>query len=114
VHYQPQLTRKDFEKIHTQADWRYKAAGCAASACRNQFEKARLGLIAGKKPLPLAVSRNRFKRIAREVFRAYQQKLRGLDVIITARAPVQDLRASELKTSLEQLLSKLTACASSS
>ena len=105
------LTWEDFERVHAQADWRYKATGCATSARRNQLRKARLGLIAAKKSLPLAVSRNRFKRLAREVFREHQQKLRGLDVIFTARSDAGDMRAYELRASLEQLVAKLTACA---
>ena len=107
------LTREDFERTYTLADRSYKTAVCAATACRNQLEAARLGLIVGKKSLPMAVSRNRFKRIAREVFRCRQQELCGLDVIIMARARANNMPPRELRASIEQLFTGLATCASS-
>lgn len=54
-------------------------------ARRNGLERARLGLAVAKRHLRRAVDRNRFKRIARESFRAHQDELAGLDVVVLAR-----------------------------
>ena len=45
----------------------------------------RLGVIAGRHAWPLAVDRNRFRRLAREAFRLLQHKLQQRDYIIRAR-----------------------------
>lgn len=52
----------------------------------NKGEGARLGIIAAKRKLPTAVSRNRVKRIVRESFRQRRDALGNLDVIVLAQA----------------------------
>lgn len=47
--------------------------------------KPRLGLAISKKIYSLAVDRNRFKRIAREVFRLHRQQLDNWDFVVMAR-----------------------------
>ena len=53
----------------------------------NGLDRARLGMIVPKKIVPLAVGRNRIRRLLREWFRLRQQELSGLDVIAQLRAP---------------------------
>lgn len=47
----------------------------------------RLGVIAGRHAWPRAVDRNRFRRLAREVFRLLQRYLQPRDYVIRARNP---------------------------
>jgi len=49
------------------------------------LECSRLGVIAGKKILAKAVSRNRFKRRTRALFRQSLDRLKGRDVVVIAR-----------------------------
>ena len=66
---------------------------------------ARLGVIVAKKNIPLAVQRNRFKRITREVFR--RSLIEGLDVIVLAKQNKKKLRSSALANELSDLLIRL-------
>jgi ribonuclease P protein component len=51
----------------------------------NGLAHARLGILTGKKVAPRAVDRNRMKRIVRETFRAWRDRLPGLDVLVRLR-----------------------------
>lgn len=66
--------------------------------------KARLGLAISKKSHRLAVERNRFKRIAREVFRLEQQALGHWEVVVMARGKSADNPSlfADLKSTLKQ------------
>ena len=77
-------------------------------ATRNDLPRNRLGLIVAKKNVRLAVQRNRFKRIAREMFRTCAQDDTGLDVVILARKGVDQLDNRTLRTILQQQWKKLT------
>ena len=73
-------------------------------SCSNQRSLPRLGLVASKRNLRLAVQRNRAKRVAREVFRHYQSKLVGLDLVFVVRQAAKDASKEELRRCLEKLL----------
>jgi ribonuclease P protein component len=45
----------------------------------------RLGVIAGRHAWPLAVDRNRFRRLVRETFRLLQHRLQQRDYVVRAR-----------------------------
>ena len=66
---------------------------------------ARLGVIVAKKNIPLAVQRNRFKRIVREVFR--RSPVEGLDVIVLAKQNKKKLQSSVLAKELNDLFFRL-------
>jgi len=51
----------------------------------NGLAHARLGIVTSKKVAPRAVDRNRVKRIVREAFRIWRDRLRGLDVLVRMR-----------------------------
>ncbi len=53
---------------------------------KNHHKTARLGLAVAKKQLKYAVSRNRFKRLARESFRHHMDIVKGLDIVVVARS----------------------------
>ena len=71
-------------------------------------ENARLGIIAPKKGLKRAVERNRFKRIAREVFR--QMELPAVDVILRftpKKARLLESQKTPLALELRALFARL-------
>lgn len=57
----------------------------ALISCTNGIEHARLGLAIAKRHVPLAVERNRIRRVIRESFRHYQAVLRGIDIVVLAQ-----------------------------
>lgn len=74
----------------------------------------RLGSVASKRNVRKAVTRNRAKRVAREVFRAYQQRLSAIDVIIVAKSEAATATRRELRLCLDKLFTQLIKhCASS-
>jgi ribonuclease P protein component len=107
------LARADFQRVFDDAvrssDTFFTILGRV-----NDQGIARLGLAIAKKSLPLAVQRNRIKRLVRESFRNQQQLLSGLDIVVMARKGLQDKTNSELLDSLNRHWSKLVRkCAQS-
>ena len=51
----------------------------------NLMEENRLGIIVGKKHVPLSVERNKLKRLIREGFRTILNPELGIDLIVLAR-----------------------------
>ena len=68
---------------------------------------SRLGLALPRRLVPLAVERNRIKRIAREAFRRHGVRDAGLDCVVGLRAKVDSIPGRELTRELVQLLDDL-------
>ena len=75
--------------------------------CENGKDTARLGVVVGKKFVPLAVSRNRIKRVTRDVFRHVRAELPAYDVVIRLSARLGDPDALDLRGELDRLFRKL-------
>jgi ribonuclease P protein component len=72
----------------------------------NSNKNARLGIIASKKTLPLAVDRNRIKRIIREKFRQHNIKFCKLDLVVLVRRDFShkvDVRIDNLERLFSQV-----------
>jgi len=67
----------------------------------NQQDEPRLGLAIAKKHVKLAVDRNRVKRVIRDSFRHHRKLLKGLDLVVLAKAGTADLSNKQLFSSLE-------------
>lgn len=67
----------------------------------NRSSIPRLGLAITKKRVPRAVARHRIKRQIRESFRAHQNLLAGLDLVVLAKANLEALDNRDLRVSLE-------------
>jgi len=106
------LSAGDFRYVFDQADLKIHAKGMLALARFNTCGHARVGLIAGKKNVKLAVQRNRFKRLARESFRLRQEQLPTLDVVILARRGVHELDNATLQRQLHGMWKRLQRDAS--
>lgn len=68
---------------------------------------ARLGLAVARRRIRHAVSRNRFKRLVRESFRAHQHELAGLDIVVLAKAGAAKAEPSALRASIDQQWGRL-------
>jgi ribonuclease P protein component len=94
------LNSNDFQSVFNDAPLRTSHQHFLFLARRNQLNLPRLGLVIAKKHIRLAVDRNRMKRLIRETFRAKQQQLAGIDVIVLARKGMNDVANAVL---IEQL-----------
>jgi ribonuclease P protein component len=81
----------------------------AVFAITNGRDHARIGIAVSRKVARAAVARNRIKRQVRESFRAAQQGLGGLDLVILAQPPARDATNPELRSSLERHWQHVTA-----
>ena len=72
----------------------------------------RLGLAVSRKVSKRAVDRNRIKRQIRESFRGYRssgdQPIRGLDMVVVARASANQAENVELRRELDRLLERVS------
>lgn len=67
----------------------------------------RLGITIPKKKVKLAVQRNRIKRVIRESFRNYSDKLPNVDIIVIGKTGIGDLQNSEITILLEKQWRKI-------
>ena len=75
--------------------------------CRNNSEThPRLGLAISKKKLPLAVDRNRIKRLARESFRTHIDE-KSVDIVLLARNPIRNMDNTQILKQLNWLWRKI-------
>ena len=112
--------REGFSRRH-----RFSARGSFAAALRSPRKlrgemvvlnvapargaSSRLGIALTRRLVPLAVERNRFRRIVRDVFRRHEVKDRGLDCVVALRKPLGGADAALLRGELRELFDRLTA-----
>lgn len=100
------LSKAEFKNIFDQAH-KINQKYLLALFKPNQKANARLGLIVGKRVAKHAVTRNQIKRVIRESFRLYQDRLIGLDVVIIARQQCDTQDKAKLREGLDKLWEKL-------
>ena len=85
-------------------------------AAPNTLGFARLGLALSRKAMPLAVNRNRVKRLVRESFRSQQAHLGGIDLVVVGRRGLDQLENRDIRESLTKHWTRLSqrACKLSS
>jgi ribonuclease P protein component len=105
------LNSNDFQTVFDDAPLRTSHQHFLFLARQNQLDRPRLGLVIAKKHIRHAVDRNRMKRLIRETFRAKQQQLAGIDVIVLARKGMNDatntLLIEQLNGQWDRLIRKL-------
>ena len=69
----------------------------------NDLKNARVGIIAAKRNVKLAVARNRIRRAIKEQFRANQQSFPAFDIVVI----VQNTAGTATKIELQQCLANL-------
>lgn len=76
----------------------------------NGLSHPRLGLVVASKIERLAVNRNKVKRVLREVFRARQRNLTGLDLVVRLRCAVDPGSLSRMTDEARRLMCELHRC----
>lgn len=83
-----------------------RSASFTAYEQTSQTDLARLGLTVSRKAMPRSVDRNRFKRIARESFRA-AAPLPPCDVVIMAAPSARKMERGQLAAELSDYWKRL-------
>jgi len=91
-----------FRKVYNEGD-KYFGKLFILHVLPNNTQEIRLGLTVTKK-VGISVERNRIKRVIREVFRLYEGILPGNDLVVVARKSAVDLKYSQARNSLTNLL----------
>jgi ribonuclease P protein component len=78
-------------------------------AVANGRPRPRIGIAVSRRVARTAVGRNRIKRQVRESFRAVQQDLGGLDLVVLAQPTASAATAQELRSSLHRHWHRVTA-----
>lgn len=73
----------------------------------NTLQRARLGLVVGKKTAKLAVSRNYMRRVLREFFRLSQHDICHVDLIIRVQKKFDKVDFIQIKQEFDSLIYKL-------
>jgi ribonuclease P protein component len=73
----------------------------------NTLQRARLGLVVGKKTAKLAVSRNYMRRVLREFFRLNQHDICHVDLIIRVQKKFDKVDFIQIKQEFDSLIYKL-------
>lgn len=73
----------------------------------NSLQRARLGLVVGKKTAKLAVSRNYMRRVLREFFRLNQHDICEVDLIIRVQKKFDKVDFIQIKQEFDALIHKL-------
>ncbi|WON75285.1 ribonuclease P protein component [Nitrosospira sp. Is2] len=76
----------------------------------NNLSHSRLGVVVAGKIERLAVNRNRVKRLLREVFRARQGDLAGLDIVVRLRNRLSHSNSLNIAGEAERLMVQLQRC----
>jgi ribonuclease P protein component len=102
------LKSNEFNRVFTSPDLKLSNNLLLLLAHKSPLTYARLGLVVPKKKTPLAVNRNRFKRLAREYFRANKEKLGSLDIVILCRLDLSKLTKKEQNQKFAQIFSSIS------
>lgn len=95
------LIPSDFQRVFKHGR-KHRGALFTFISCKNGGNNARLGLAIAKRHVPLAVERNRVRRIIRESFRHYQLALSGHDIVVVAQNTMLKLTNTCLQEDLNQ------------
>jgi ribonuclease P protein component len=100
------LGSRDFSRVFDKPDIKVSHKNLLILVRRNPGSPARLGLVVSKKNAPLAVERNRLKRIIREQFRLNQNKLEDLDLVVLIRPGLSKKTNQEINDIVRQQFEK--------
>ncbi len=98
-------------RLCTASDYQYvfkrpkkvSSSGILFLYCKNNRGYSRLGLAIAKKQFPLAVDRNRIKRLVRESFRELKSQLTSVDIVVMARKNLLNMDNAQIRTQLDKL-----------
>ena len=94
------LKAADYKAVFTNARFKVSSRHFLMLAISNDRVNSRLGLVIAKKHVPLAVQRNRLKRLIRNAFRLNSNLLTSLDLVVLARKDADRLDNKQLTEAL--------------
>jgi len=101
------LNAADYSPVFSDAEYKVSNRQFLLLARSNTLGRSRIGLVIAKKHVPLAVQRNRIKRLLRTAFRLNQQALGTLDIVVLARNKPAELDNKTLTHQINKLWSDL-------
>jgi ribonuclease P protein component len=108
------LTKHDYAHVFNQAQYKSSAGNFLLLAQPGLTSSSRLGLVVAKKHVKKAVSRNKVKRHARELFRQQKTSTLPLDMVLLSRTGAGQLDSSEIRQQLDRAFKQIIAQASQS
>lgn len=72
--------------------------------CKNRVQRARLAVRVAKRHLPLAVDRNRIRRVVKEVFRLERASLAQADYLVALVKPYREVTFKSARGEITRLL----------
>lgn len=101
------LKAEQFNKVFENPSHRISNKNVLLLASRSEKQQSRLGIVVAKKKIPLAVNRNRFKRLAREHFRQYTKDGMYFDIVILSRSDISSLTKKDQNQTIKYVFSEL-------
>ncbi|MCP4273498.1 MAG: ribonuclease P protein component [Gammaproteobacteria bacterium] len=96
------VTASDYQNVFNNPK-RVSSSDLLFLFCKNNKGFSRLGLAIAKKQFPLAVDRNRIKRLVRESFRELRTQLSSVDIVVMARKNLLNMDNGQTRTQLDKL-----------
>ncbi|MCG8416279.1 MAG: ribonuclease P protein component [Pseudomonadales bacterium] len=97
------LNASDFDAVFANNQFKVANRHFLVLALNAQISSSRLGMVVAKKNIPLAVQRNRIRRLIRDSFRNSSERLEQLDIVVLVRKGTDKLGNPEIRSSLETL-----------
>ena len=97
------LNASDYDTVFANNQYKVANRHFLILASGHNNAGSRLGIVVAKKNIPLAVQRNRIKRILRESFRLKAEFREQLDIVVLVRKGADKLRNPEIFESLHKL-----------
>lgn len=88
------INSEDFDAVFMKNQYRVSTPEFLFLARKNHLKQKRLGMVVSKRITPLAVNRNKVKRLIREVFR--RTEIDSLDIVVLNRSKANLLQNGEL------------------
>lgn len=98
---------QEFDAVFKQGDFRASERHLLCLARGNRCSHARLGMVVSKRNVPLAVQRNRIKRVIRESFRRNCSNLPHCDVVLLCRQGLAGMDNRSIDETLAKLWDRL-------
>ncbi len=97
------LNASDYDTVFANSQYKVANRHFLILASNQNKTGSRLGIVVAKKNIPLAVQRNRIKRLLRESFRLRSESCKQLDIVVLVRKGADKLRNPEIFESLQNL-----------
>lgn len=100
------VSKSEFQSLFDQSD-KVSQRYLLALYKPNTKAHGRIGIIVGKRVAAHAVTRNKIKRVIRESFRANQEQLKCLDIVVIARQQCGTQDKIQLREGIDKLWQRL-------